>query len=66
MEDEDDQAFDHGGEGDDVGAKLRGGFGKLHISREAASKYGTSPGCPVPRRTERREHPPCRFGYKLD
>lgn len=34
-------------DGDEATVKLRGGPDKLHISRKAIAKYGTTPGCPA-------------------
>ena len=42
---------------------FRGGFDKLHISRKAVNKYGTTDGCPACEAIKRRGHLPGRLGH---
>ena len=53
VEDEGNKILDNDAEGEDAGMKFRGGLDKLHISRKAVNKYGTTPGCPQRDRTTR-------------
>ena len=59
-EDDDNKASDHD---EEEGVKLRGGLDKLHISRKAIGKYGTTLGCPACREIESRGHKQGRLGY---
>ena len=63
MVDENNRAPDNDNEECEQELNLRGGLDRLHISRKAVSRYGTTPGCPACTEIERRGHASGRLGY---